>query len=476
MSKTSHIQGNKGISIRNKLRNIDFNQVLVIAIDPGKFFPKALTCNYYGEIIQKPFFFHIDKKGFNILTSNIETAAEKINAQKILVGVEATGHYHQKIVQYLNDNDYDVLIINASTTSDIRSENLNWSKTDDIDLYAIATAITENKITESYLPQGVYQKLLRLTRNRRHEVNNRSRIKIKIRTFMDHIWPNFQGESKLSNQNNNSKSVNNIFSDFWSKSSVCIMENYPHPTQILKLGAEGLKNLSKEHELKMRQSTINKLLAFAKNAYTQPVEVLNTEITLLKKKIEDLKHTNDKITYLNEKIEELFVKTPGILLLSLPGISVVIGSEFTAELGPVENYDYAKQIIKRAGTNPVVKESGGKKPIYGSISKQGNPKFRRVIYLAGKTLKRHNPYFKIFAERLNSKGKSGKQVSIACGNKFIKVAFAMLKRKEFFHPPKWDGEPLTKNVYKKLSDDDNITEARKTLIKELELNPEKFVS
>ncbi len=472
MSKFGHIQGNKGISTLNKLKNIDYKNVLVVAIDPGKFFPKALSCNYYGEIIKKPFFFHIDKPGLNFLIENINTAADNINAQKILVGIEASGHYHQKVVSFLKDNDYDILIVNATTSSEIRSENLNWSKSDDIDLYAIATAITENKITDSYFPEGVYQKLLRLTRNRRHEINNRSRIKIKIRTFMDHIWPNFQGESKLHHD----RTVAKLFSDFWGKSSLFIMENYPHPSQILKLGAERLKDLSKNHNLKMRDSTIKNLLNFAQNAYTQPIENLNTEITLLKKKIEDLKHLNHQIDFLNKKIEDLLVKTPGILLLSLSGISVTLAAEFWSELGPVEKYNHARQIIKRAGTNPVMKESGGKKPVYGSISKQGNPKFRRVVYLAGRCLKMNNLYFKDFANRLKEKGKTPKQVNIACGNKFIKVAFAMLRKKEFFHPPQWEGPSLTNNVYKKIKDDKNIIEARKTLIKELKLNPEKFAS
>lgn len=472
MKKTKHIQGNKGIEIRQKLRDIPFNQVLVVAIDPGKFFPKALICNYFGEIITEPFYFHIDKNGLKLLLDNIQTAADSIAAQKILIGVETSGHYHQKVVHFLKNNDYDVLLVNAYTTSDIRSNNLNWSKTDDIDLYAIATAVTENKVTNSYLPDGVYKKLLRLTRNRRYEVNNRSSIKIKIRTFMDHIWPNFQGESEINNSNNK---INKIFSDFWGKSSRIIMKKYPHPSQVLKLGRKGLRKLSNQYNLKMRTSTIDQLLHAAQNAYTQPPETLEVELTMLSKKLEDLERADDKINFLDQKIEELFVKTPGILLLSIPGIGLVIASEFTAELGPVEQYQYANQIIKRAGTNPLVKESGGKKPVYGSTSKQGNPNFRAVIYRAGEILAQKNPYFQEFADRLRAKGKTNKQVHLAVGNKFVKVAFAMLRKKEFFHPPTWNGEILAYNISKNISDE-YIAEARKTLIRELKLNPDKLVS
>ncbi|KJS67270.1 MAG: hypothetical protein JL50_07765, partial [Peptococcaceae bacterium BICA1-7] len=35
---------------------------------------------------------------------------------------------------------------------------------------------------------------------------------------------------------------------------------------------------------------------------------------------------------------------------------------------------------------------------------------------------------------------------IAVGNKFIKVAYAMLQKRRPFLPPLWDGEPLAKLV------------------------------
>lgn len=103
MKKTKHILGIKGIEIRQKLRDIPFNQVLVVAIDLGKFFPKTLICNYFGEIIIEPFYFHIDKNGLKLLLDNIQTAADSIAAQKILIGVETSGHYHQKVVHFLKN-------------------------------------------------------------------------------------------------------------------------------------------------------------------------------------------------------------------------------------------------------------------------------------------------------------------------------------------------------------------------------------
>lgn len=77
-----------------------------------------------------------------------------------------------------------MLLINAYTTSESRAENLNWSKTDDIDLFAIASALIDGKTTKS----SNYEKLKDLCRYRRYEVQKRSAIKSKIRVLMDKIW------------------------------------------------------------------------------------------------------------------------------------------------------------------------------------------------------------------------------------------------------------------------------------------------
>jgi hypothetical protein len=90
---------------------------------------------------------------------------------------------------------------------------------------------------------------------------------------------------------------------------------------------------------------------------------------------------------------------------------------------------------------------------------------RSVIHSIGFSLAsgRTNPYFKAFADRLKANGKKGSQRWIATGNKFIKVAFALLRDRKLFNPPLWDGHPLTKNILAKLQEDDNRIVAQQTL-------------
>ena len=69
---------------------------------------------------------------------------------------------------------------------------------------------------------------------------------------------------------------------------------------------------------------------------------------------------------------------------------MVTAAEFYSELGDISNYDHAGQLIKKAGTNPIIIQSGGTQGFYGKISKQGNKHLRFVVYTIGKSLAQHN--------------------------------------------------------------------------------------
>lgn len=131
-------------------------------------------------------------------------------------------------------------------------------------------------------------------------------------------------------------------------------------------------------------------------------------------------------------MEDILLQTEGKLLLTVPGIGVVTACEFYSEIGNYNQYENPGQLIKKAGTNPIMKQSGGGQDYFGRISKQGNPHLRYVIYNIGRSLSSHNNDLKPFYNRLKEKGKHSRKVFIAVGNKFIKIAFAMLRDKKHF--------------------------------------------
>lgn len=442
----NNIQGKKGSQFSSQLRGVNLERVLIVAIDAAKYFQKALLCNYFGDVLERPFFFGVNRDGIDLLCSFIEKARNEIEAERIFIGVEATGHYYEDIVRELGKRGYGVTIINAATTHEERASALNWSKTDDLDLYAIAHALIQNKGMENKLPEGSYRRLKTLTRARRDEVRRRALIRIKIRTLMDHIWRDFQGYIEIENHKPKKK---HIFSNFWGSYSLFFMEHYPHPSLVLELGEEKLLQITKENKLRITKNTIGTLLKVAEQSIVKPKEDMRAELLLLSLAIQDLKRLDENVKVLEKEIEETLLETDGRLLLTVSGIGVITAAEFYSELGDISQYEHAGQLIKKAGTNPIIIQSGGTEGFYGRISKQGNKHLRFMVYTVGRCLAQHNKDLRPYYEKLKARGKHARKAIIALGNKFIRIAFAMLKQHKPFES-KQQGYSILKEIKKKL--------------------------
>ena len=306
--KRQHIQKVKGRRFTDEIRNLNLEKVLIVPIDAGKNSHKALVANYFGDILYDTFEFANSITGVKMCDSIIQEVCSSINAQKIVIGIESTGHYYENLYRNLITLEYDVAIINPSSVYSQRTGQLNWCKTDDTDLCAIGQVLIDNQATETKLSDGLYYNLKHLARLRRDEVNKRARLKIQIKVLCDHIFPGLQ-KSK-------------IFSDFWGKASILLLENYPTPNSIIRLGVKRLSRLFKKHNTKLGLTTACRLVNLAQNSLTTDVSNLYAHLFNLKFKIQDLKMADEKIRKLNIELAQCLVRTPGILLLSIRKINV----------------------------------------------------------------------------------------------------------------------------------------------------------
>jgi transposase len=180
----------------------------------------------------------------------------------------------------------------------------------------------------------------------------------------------------------------------------------------------------------MTEEHVDTLLFVAEHSIMKDKEEISAELLLLEMAIQNLRRLDQQIQTLEHEMEKTLLQSDGRLLLTVPGIGVVTAAEFYSELGDISNYDHAGQLIKKAGTNPIIIQSGGTQGYYGKISKQGNKHFRFVIYTIGKSLAQHNQDLRPFYDRLKAKGKHARKAYIALGNKFIRIAFSMLKHQK----------------------------------------------
>ncbi|MBU9711163.1 IS110 family transposase [Evansella tamaricis] len=441
-----HIQGKNGSRWAKFIKDVGTENILLVGVDAAKYTHKGMVSTYFGEIIVSPFEFDASLTGIERVKELVSKIEKEYGKKEIVVGVETTGHYYEDLVLHCHLAGFHVRIINSATTAKEREALLNWSKTDNLDLMAIIQVLINGHGTFADLTSGKIRELQKLTRARRELVKEMSTMKNLIRSYIDHIFREFQGKSVWVD---GKREKVKPFSDLFGKTSRFIMRHYLHPSDILTLGAEGLRKVSVDHNLKIRDESIDILLDFAQNSISRGKQLVKSEQFLLNQKLDQFDLLDRNIKELEKRIEDLFIETDGGILLSVPGIGVVTGAELFAEMGDISDFDHAGQLIKMAGTNPIVKQSGDRNPSYYGVSKQGRRQFRNIVYQVGRSLAHNNPEMNQRYKAFKERGKHHRQAYVALGNRMIRLAFSMIRNNTLYRTNQGNYR-LYNELYKKL--------------------------
>lgn len=125
---------------------------------------------------------------------------------------------------------------------------------------------------------------------------------------MDHIFREFQGKSIWVNGKREHVAP---FSKQFAKAPRYFMRHSLHPSDILSLGEEGLRELSIRENLKLRDKTIKVLIDYAQNSISQPKEFVEADQFLLRLELDRLDLLDKQIQILEREIEDLFIQTEG---------------------------------------------------------------------------------------------------------------------------------------------------------------------
>ncbi|MNF99947.1 Transposase IS116/IS110/IS902 family protein [compost metagenome] len=114
------------------------------------------------------------------------------------------------------------------------------------------------------------------------------------------------------------------------------------------------------------------------------------------------------------------------LLVSIDGISDKTAALLLAELGDVSRFDSARAVVAFAGLNPRLQESGKHKGQV-RISRMGSALLRAGLYMPAISAMTHNKAIRALRNRLEEKGKAGKQIICAAMRKLLHIAYGVLK-------------------------------------------------
>ena len=137
--------------------------------------------------------------------------------------------------------------------------------------------------------------------------------------------------------------------------------------------------------------------------------------------------------------EDAVLAAQAALLRSIPAVGPVLCAGLLAEL-PAD-LRAARAAVAYAGLNPRQRESGSSLRGRAVLSKLGNARLRRLLYVPALAGLQHNPVLRAQAERLAAKGKPGKVRVAAVMRKLLVLCVGVLRSNQPWNPT---GRPTPK--------------------------------
>jgi len=377
-----------------------------LGIDVGKFSHSLCLLREDGQ--RSIWQTNNNREGFNDLADRLKG----IDYSKILVGMEATGHYFLNLYQFFLEKSFQseqIALLNPLQVKAFRNTNLRGAKTDNIDAERIAVLLRFGEFQRCNVSVNEMMDLRQLSRLRYELVASSSNLKRRIIAVLDRIFPEF----------------GKVFRNKLGKTALALIQEYPFPENLASLSLDKLKSIVKSLSKRgiadkkieaLHQAASNSIgISFGKEGFKIELEVLLARFSMLQKQI-------DKI---EEKIESIMEKTD-TPLLTIPGLGLTTGAAILSEIGSIDNFSSAVKLIAFAGLDPKLKESGsykGKTP----ISKRGSKYLRNAIWYSAMVACRIEPNFKQKYKERKDKGKSHRYCITAAANKLTKVIYHILK-------------------------------------------------
>lgn len=165
--------------------------MIYVGIDVAKDKHDCFAMSSDGEIIFENLTIKNTFDGFNVLLNSI-FSFEK-NLDNIKVGLEATGHYSNNIVNFLTNKGFHLYLINPLQTNLYKKgQSLKKTKTDKLDARFITTMLITGNL-KSYSKQSYHiSELKLLVRHRFRLVKARFKCKVSFSRLLTILFPELE--------------------------------------------------------------------------------------------------------------------------------------------------------------------------------------------------------------------------------------------------------------------------------------------
>ena len=192
-------------------------------------------------------------------------------------------------------------------------------------------------------------------------------------------------------------------------------------------------------EMRQLQALVRRVDALI-NMRTQELHRLGTAQATIEHSIrEHIAYLDKQIDGLKQQIADRIKNDPDLkvkkdLLKSIPGIGEATIASILAELPMFERCDRVQKVVAFIGLAPRQFISGSSLKGKPRLSKIGNARLRKALFMPALVSIQCNPIIQILYHRLKGKGKNGKVVVCAIMRKLVHLIFGILKSGRPFDP------------------------------------------
>jgi transposase len=391
------------------------SQTLIIGVDIAKFKHVARAQDFRGIEFGAPCSFENSKEGFEHFLKWISEIKKEQCMDKVMVGMEPTGHYWFNLAYILKDNEIKFVLVNPLHVKKTKELDDNSPTKNDVkDAKVIAQLVKDGRYAEPTIPQGVYAELRVAKKIRDLLTEDLQTVQGQVHNWIDRYFPEFL----------------RVFKKWEGKAALQFLKLYALPHEIVNFTEhELLTHLRKSVTRSVGISKIRELKKAASKSIgiQQGSDMAKLELKTLLDKYELIQL---KFEELDSKIDILLDEIPGVpQMLAIKGVGRDTVAGFFAEVGDLNEYHHPRQIIKLAGLS-LKENTSGKHKGKTTITKRGRKKLRALLFRVCMILVAKNSAFKAlhayYTQRPDNPLKKMQSLIALC-NKLIRIFFGISK-------------------------------------------------
>jgi transposase len=386
-----------------------------IGVDTGKGRHRAAAYDsdagsWVGELS-----FPVTRVGFERFVAFLRTLGAE--AGEVLIGLEATGHYHLTLVEHLIGVGYTVVQLDPYRAAQFRRSEGRTAKTDRVDARALARFLVMQPLDVVSRPNRRLAALRELTRFRADLVRDRTMALNRLRGALDLAFPELL----------------RLIRDPASPTVLALLAAYPTAAAVAAVERGDLVRLIRESShARLGERTADDLLEAARTS----IAVRCGEAALVIKVrvlVRQVAAFNEEIAALERAIEQEFAAL-GYTAADFPVGTAVSLATLVAEAGDVRRFPTAKHFLAHFGWCPRDTQSGQFRAAHPRLSKAGNRHVRRLIWMLAVSSVRHPGPYRTYFDGRTAVGKNKMHSLVAIGRKLLATIYAILKTGRPYDP------------------------------------------